>query len=68
MTHSLERRLLVSFAPLVALVAALGGAGLFLLHRLGNASGEILRENYDSVVFMVGLNEALERIDSGGFA
>jgi PAS domain S-box-containing protein len=64
MTQSLERRLLVSFAPLVALVAALGAGGLFLLHRLGNAGGEILRENYDSVVAMVGLNEALERIDS----
>src|SRR5947209_4973894 len=63
MTPSLERRLLVSFTPLVALVAALGAAGLFLLHRLGNASGEILRENYDSVVAMVGLDEAVERIN-----
>jgi hypothetical protein len=35
-----------------------------LLDRLGNASSAILRENYDSVVAMMGLNEALERIDS----
>ena len=26
--------------------------------------GKILRENYDSVIFMRDLNEALERIDS----
>ena len=48
MTLSLQRRLMLSFAPLIAVIAALGGSGLYLMNRLGNASNEILRENYDS--------------------
>ena len=37
---------------------------LVLLHRLGGSIDAILRENYDSVIAMERLNEALERIDS----
>src|SRR5262249_8355304 len=50
--------------PLLALLALLGGAGVVLLHRLGGSIDEILRENYESVIAMERLNEALERIDS----
>src|SRR5437763_9755693 len=64
MTLSLRRRILLTLAPLLALVAALGGAGVILLHRLGGRADLILRENYDSVRAMFELNEALERIDS----
>jgi NtrC-family two-component system sensor histidine kinase KinB len=64
MTLSLRRRLLLTLAPLLALIAALGGAGVVLLQQLGGRVDLILRENYDSVRAMFRLNEALERIDS----
>src|SRR5262249_29695041 len=35
-----------------------------LLHQLGGRIDAILRENYDSVIYMERLKEALERIDS----
>jgi signal transduction histidine kinase len=50
--------------PLFALLVALGGTGTILIYHLGNRIDEILRENYDSVIYMRDLNEALERIDS----
>src|SRR5215475_443798 len=64
MTISLRRRILLTIAPLVLLLALLGGAGVVLLYRLGGRIDLILRENYDSVRAMEKLNEALERIDS----
>jgi NtrC-family two-component system sensor histidine kinase KinB len=64
MTLSLRNRILLTLAPLLALLAILGGAGAVLLHRLGGSIDAILRENYNSVVAMERLNEALERIDS----
>jgi NtrC-family two-component system sensor histidine kinase KinB len=60
----LRHRIVLTVVPLIALIAVLGAAGLVLLHRLGERIDVILKENYDSVVAMVGLNEALERIDS----
>jgi signal transduction histidine kinase len=64
MTLSLRRRILLTLAPLLLLLAALGSAGAVLLYRLGGRIDLILRENYDSVRAMSRLNEALERIDS----
>ena len=59
-----RRRIIVAMVPLFALLVALGGTGTILIYHLGNRIDEILRENYDSVIFMRDLNEALERIDS----
>src|SRR5690242_8195402 len=64
MAFSLRRRILLTLAPLLLLLAVLGGAGVVLLQRLGDRTDRILRENYDSVRAMFRLNEALERIDS----
>jgi signal transduction histidine kinase len=64
MSLSLRHRIVLTVVPLLSLGAVLGVAGLVLLYRLGGRIDVILRENYDSVVAMVGLNEALERIDS----
>jgi signal transduction histidine kinase len=50
--------------PLFALLVVLGATGTILISRLGDKIGQILRENYDSVIYMRDLNEALERIDS----
>src|SRR5262245_29697530 len=61
---TLRQRLLLTLTPSLVLLALLGGVGIFLLQLVSNRIGEILHENYDSVVFMVSLNEALERIDS----
>jgi signal transduction histidine kinase len=64
MTPSLRSRIFLTLAPLLVLLAVLGGAGAWLLYDLGGRIGLILKENYESVVAMERLNEALERIDS----
>jgi signal transduction histidine kinase len=61
---TLRQHLLLMLAPALLLLAALGGVGIFLLDRVSRSIDYILRENYDSIAAMVGLNEALERIDS----
>lgn len=64
MSLTLRHRIFLTLVPLLLLVAVLGTAGILLLLRLSNSINEILRENYDSVIAMERLNEALERIDS----
>ena len=64
MKLSLRHHILLAVTPLLLLLMCLGGAGATLLVHLGRRSDAILRENYDSVRAMAGLNEALERIDS----
>src|SRR5260370_34113922 len=61
---TLRQRILLTLLPLLILLAVLGSAGILLLHRLGGSIDVILRENYESVVAMQDLKEALERIDS----
>jgi signal transduction histidine kinase len=63
-TLTLRQRIFLTLLPLLILLAVLGSAGVVLLHRLGGRIDVILRENYDSVLFMERLHEALERIDS----
>jgi signal transduction histidine kinase len=64
MTLSLRHRILLTLIPLLVLLAGLGGTSMVLLHQLGGRIKLILHENYDSVVAMERLKEALERIDS----
>ena len=59
-----RRRIMIAMLPLFALLVALGGTGITLIYHLGSRIDKILRENYDSVIYMRDLNEALERIDS----
>jgi signal transduction histidine kinase len=59
-----RRRIIVALIPLLILLAVIGGTATVLIYRLGTGIDQILRENYDSVIFMRNLNEALERIDS----
>ena len=61
---SLRFRLWLSFAPLLLLLAGLGGGFIYALGRVGGRIDAILRENYRSVEAMAGLNEAAEQIDS----
>jgi len=68
---SLRHRIALTLLPQLALLAVLGAAGVFILRlldnnvqQLGNRIDRILRENYDSVLYMQHLDEALERIDS----
>src|SRR6266566_87108 len=64
MAVTFRQRIIVATAPLVILLLAVGGTATALIYRLGTRIEEILRENYDSVIFMRDLNEATERIDS----
>jgi signal transduction histidine kinase len=64
MTISLRSRIHLTLLPFLALLTVLGGTAVLLLQRLGDSIDAILRENYDSVIYMVQLKEALERIDS----
>jgi len=59
-----RQRIIVAMLPLFALLVVLGGTGATLIYSLGSQVDQILRENYDSVIHMRDLNEALERIDS----
>ncbi|HEV3386634.1 MAG TPA: ATP-binding protein [Gemmata sp.] len=61
---TLRTRILISFVPLVVVLAGLGAIGLVQLNRTGGRIDAILKENYASVQAMFLLNEALERIDS----
>jgi NtrC-family two-component system sensor histidine kinase KinB len=64
MQPTLRLRILLTLVPLLVLLIILGVAAMLLLHRLGERIDAIIHENYDSVVFMEHLNEAVERIDS----
>src|SRR5450631_3016542 len=64
MTLTLKKRILLTLVPLLALLLILGGSGVVLLYRLSTRIDAILRENYDSVIAMEHLGDALERIDS----
>ena len=64
MTLNLRERIILTLVPLLVLLVVLGSAGVTLLYRLGGRIDAILRENYDSIIAMQRLNEALERIDS----
>ena len=59
-----RRRILMAMVPLFVLLVALGTTGTFLIYYLGKQVDDILHQNYDSVVYMRDLNEALETIDS----
>jgi PAS domain S-box-containing protein len=64
MKWTLRQRILLTLVPVFVLLCVLGGAGAVLLYHLGGRIDDILRENYDSIVYMKDLNEAVERIDS----
>jgi len=64
MKFSLRRRLALMVVPFLATLAILGGAGLEVLFRLGHEIDQILKENFDSILAMGHMNEAVEKIDS----
>src|SRR5437879_7664587 len=64
MVLPLRFRIVLTLVPLLVVLAILGGTAAVLLYHLGGRIDAILRENYDSVVYMERLNEALDRIDS----
>lgn len=64
MPMTLRQRILLTLVPLLTLIAILGSAGVLMLRQLGGRIDVILRENYESVIAMQDLKEALERIDS----
>jgi signal transduction histidine kinase/HAMP domain-containing protein len=61
---TLRHHILLLLLPLLLLLAGLGGTAVALLYELSGRIDAILHENYDSVLYMERLREALERIDS----
>ncbi|MCC7424377.1 MAG: PAS domain S-box protein, partial [Planctomycetaceae bacterium] len=64
MSLTLRGCIVLALVPVLALLLILGIAGVVVLSRLGGRIDAILRENYDSVIAMERLREAVERIDS----
>src|SRR5258708_4182911 len=64
MRHSLRWHICLTILPLVLILIVLGGAGVWLLHHLGNSVNIAIREDFDSVIFMEKMRTALERIDT----
>ena len=64
MKLSFRVRIVLTLIPLLVLLGILGGSAMLLLYRLDVSIDTILRENYNSVVYMQELREATERIDS----
>lgn len=64
MSLSIRQRILLTLIPVFLFLTILGIPGVLLLRQLGNSVDVILRENYQSVLAMEELKEALERIDS----
>ncbi len=63
MKLSFRQRIVLTLTPLFLLLAALGGSGVVLLSWLGGRIDLILKENYQSVLMMRDLDEAVERMD-----
>ena len=57
---SLRQRIMITLLPLFVLMAIVGGYGATLIYRIGGRIDEILRENYNSVLYMERVKEALE--------
>src|SRR5436190_16510171 len=64
MKLSFRQRIVLTLTPLFLLLAALGGSGVVLLSWLGGRIDLILKENYQSVLMMRDLDEAVERMDA----
>jgi signal transduction histidine kinase len=64
MAGSLRLRILLTLLAILVLVVVIGSAGALLLHRLGGSIDVILRDNYESIVAMHELKDALERMDA----
>jgi len=64
MIRTLRWRILLNLAPLLCLLVLLGGTGTTLLYRMGSSIDAIVRDNYDSIMYMERLDEAAERIDT----
>jgi signal transduction histidine kinase/HAMP domain-containing protein len=62
---SLRQRIVLTLVPLFVLMTIVGGYGATLIYQIGGRIDEILHENYNSVLYMERVKEALERIDSG---
>lgn len=61
---TLRQRIGLTLLPLILLIVILGSSAAALLYDLGGRIEAILHENYDSVLYMERLNEAVDRIDS----
>jgi NtrC-family two-component system sensor histidine kinase KinB len=64
MTVTLRQRILLTLLPLVLLFVILGTAAAALFHHLAGRIEAILRENYNSVLYMERLDDALARVDA----
>jgi len=61
----IRQKLILGFAGLLGIVAAIGILTMLQIRDLGQAIDVILRENYRSVIACQEMKESLERIDSG---
>lgn len=65
MNFTLRQKISVVFLLLLLIAAAIGLQSIQRFDQLGRSIDVILRENYRSVIACQGMNDSLERIDSG---
>jgi signal transduction histidine kinase len=65
MKLGIKSKLTLGFAFLFVVILLIGGVGAASIHRIGSESKEILKDNYESVIFCKSMMQALDDMENG---
>ena len=65
MKLGIKSKLTLGFAFLFAVILLIGGIGAFSIQQIGYESKEILKDNYESVIFCKSMMQALDGLENG---
>jgi signal transduction histidine kinase len=61
----LKSKVSLGLTFLFLVILLIGGLGAFFIYRIGSESKEILKDNYDSIIFSKSMMEALDEMNAG---